>query len=384
MIKNIVYVRSIVLALLFSILIGYGAVKADSLHNFSSDAGIILPHEEELIDLSGIIMRAANVRSYYNGDFGINVTKDKYVVGQYDETSTDYEISQMLYLKEYLNERGINLLYVNEPTKYIDDDVYRLDFGKESYINRNADLFLARLKDAGIEYVDLRDNIIEEGLNSFDFFYRTDHHWTVPASKWAAEIIAGKLNSDFGYDIDLSLYDDNKFNYTEYRECWLGEQGQKLSRTYVGLDDFTLITPAYDTSFSRIIDDKAAEEGDFNLFIGYSMYEDSYDAEGNLTLSRDKSWHYSYNDNGYIQNNNGDYGNVLILGDSYERTLIPFLALGIRNIYKVEPRYMDSGELLDVIDSGNYDTVILTYAQFMIGAHDKPESANYRMFSFFD
>ena len=73
----------------------------------------------------------------------------------------------------------------------------------------------------------------------------------------------------------------------------------------------------------------------------------------------------------------------LFLGDSYERTLIPFMSLGIRNIYKIEPRYMSSKDIQAVIESGDYDTVILTYAQFMIGAHDNPDNANYRMFTFF-
>lgn len=75
---------------------------------------------------------------------------------------------------------------------------------------------------------------------------------------------------------------------------------------------------------------------------------------------------------------------MLIFGDSYERTLIPFMSLGIRNIYKIEPRFMSSADIQAVIESGNYDTVILTYAQFMIGSHDNPDSANYRMFTFFE
>lgn len=36
----------------------------------------------------------------------------------------------------------------------------------------------------------------------------------------------------------------------------------------------------------------------------------------------------------------------------------------------------------DLIESGDYDTVIIAYAQFMIGAHDDETNANYRMFTF--
>ena len=37
----------------------------------------------------------------------------------------------------------------------------------------------------------------------------------------------------------------------------------------------------------------------------------------------------------------------------------------------------------DTILDNQYDTIIIGYAQFMIGAHDNPNSANYKMF-FFD
>lgn len=385
--RKITFYRNTVLAVVFFLCIGYGAIKTNVLGNLADmesaadNIEALLPYHEELINLSGYVMRMTGVRSYYNRELGINVTRDGYVISRTDETATDYEITQILLLKEYLDERGINLLYVNEPAKYIDDGVYRDEFGVESYLNRNADLFLARLQEAGIEYVDLRDNIEEEGLDSFALFYRTDHHWNVPTAKWAAEIIAEKLNNDYGYDIDLSLYADDNFNYTEYTKCWLGEQGKKIGESYIGLDNFILITPIYETSFSRYLNDEL-EEGDFNLFINYDTYVDSYDENGKVKQAKLKSWHYSYNGNGYIQNNDVEYGNVLILGDSYERSLIPFMSLGIRNIHKIEPRYMNKGEVLEVIDSGDYDTVILTYAQFMIGAHDNVKSSNYKMFTF--
>ena len=426
--KDVVFIRNMVLAIVFAVIIGYGAHNTAVLYNLaeildsvfymennqvsdengadindieeqesaddvvpnclrkvSDNIDDLLPYHEELLNVGGLLMRTAGVRDYYNQELGINVTRNNYVINQYDWTSTDYEISQMIQLKEYLDAKDIQLLYVNEPAKYIDDDVYRDEFGAESYLNRNADLFLKRLGEAGIDYIDLRDNIREEKLNSYDLFYRTDHHWTVPASKWAAEIIAQRLNDNYGYNIDLSLYADENFNHVQCEGCWLGEQGKKLAEAYVGLDDFTLITPNYNTSFSRNLDENYAD-GDFDIFIDYSVYFDSYDENGKLKPAKLNSWHYSYNGNGYIQNNNSDFGNVLIFGDSYERTLIPFMALGIRNIYKVEPRYLylNNTDIQTVIDSGDYDTVILTYAQFMIGAHDNPDNANYRVFTFFE
>ena len=425
--KDIVFIRNVILAVVFVAFIGYNAHNTEVLHNFADIVNVVfpieakdkrtdenqksiyevetreeiesiltgclsevsgnindlLPWQEDYINLNGSLMRLTGVRDYYNLEYGINVTTNDYVISKARWTSTDYEISQMMQLKEYLDNRGIQLLYVNEPAKYIDDDIFRNEFGYESYLNRNADLFLRRLDEVEIEYIDLRDNIREEGLDCYKLFYRTDHHWKVPAAKWAAEIIAEKLNNDYGYDIDLNLYEDENFNYVEYKNCWLGEQGRKLAESYIGRDDFTLVVPKYETSFWRYMDEEYTE-GDFDIFIDYSVYSDSYDEDGDFHPAKLKGWHYSYSGEGYIQNNNADFGNVLIFGDSYEQSLIPFMSLGIRNIHKIEPRFMSCADIQEAIESGDYDTVILTYAQFMIGAHDNPDGANYRMFTFFE
>ena len=61
----------------------------------------------------------------------------------------------------------------------------------------------------------------------------------------------------------------------------------------------------------------------------------------------------------------------------------PFLSLGVREIDALILRnYDDSFHLRDYILEKGYDTVLICYAQFMLGAHDNEASANYRMFCF--
>lgn len=332
--------------------------------------------KSDLVELSGYVMKGAGVRSYYNNTLGINITRDGYNIGRYDKTSTDYEVEQMKEFKKYLDSKGIRLLYVNEPAKYVDDKFYTSEFGGESYLNRNMDLFLSRIEEAGIDYIDLRENIKEEQLDSLSLFYRTDHHWTVPASKWAAEIIAERLNESYDYDIDMSLYDDKNYNIVEYKNAWLGEQGRKVAKSYIGLDDYTMMEPNYETSY-EIVKSSDVLNGDFELFINKNIYNtiaDPYKAS---------SWHYSYQNyhDCLVQNKKANYGNVLLLGDSYESSMMPFLTLGIKNIRLVIPRNIGDRSIHSIIEEGDYDTVIMSYAQFMVGAHDNENSANYRMFT---
>ena len=141
-------------------------------------------------------------------------------------------------------------------------------------MNRNMDLFLERISLEGIEYLDLRENIREQGLDSMTMFYKGDHHWNVPAALWASRETAEKLNESFGYDIDLSLYDPQRFTVQSWENAWLGEQARKVSRSYLGLDDFVSMTPNYPTSFTLYRSDGTVQnEGDFNIFIDYSCFE---------------------------------------------------------------------------------------------------------------
>ena len=208
-----------------------------------------LPFKRAMVDLNGYIAKQLNLREIYQKNGGV-VLSNGYVAGIYPSTTADYEFQQTLELKEFLDERGISLLYVNEPTKYFDDIIIQEDMGKETYVNANTDLFLSKLEDADINYIDLRDTYTQMGFDSFELFYRTDHHWTVPAAKIAAETISAALNEKCGYHIDLSLYDNDKFTTTHYDNAWLGSQGRKLGATFIGMDDYDMIAPDYDTDYT--------------------------------------------------------------------------------------------------------------------------------------
>lgn len=334
-----------------------------------------LPIKNTLIEISGLVMKECGVQSYYNSTYGMNITSNGYNVGSYAKTSTDFEVEQMIAFKQYLDSQGIHLLYVNEPAKYIDDSFYEEEFGGASYLNRNADLFLSRIAEAGIDVLDLRTNIQEEGLDPLSLFYRTDHHWTVPASKWAAEKIAERLNQAYGYHIDMGLYEDENFNSSEYKNAWLGEQGKKMAKSYIGLDDYVMMEPKYGTSYTIARPDGEVT-GDFGLFINkgiYSVQMDPYMAS---------SWHYSYYayNMEMIHNEQADYGKVLVLGDSFETSMLPFLTLGIQDVRLVVPRDLGDRSVRELVAEEDYDTVIIAYVQSVIGAHDEEGNADYRMF----
>ena len=346
---------------------------------FSKAAGVlndVFPAKKRLIYLSGYAARTLGLREIYKDNGGV-LLNNGYIAGVYPFTATDFELSQIVSFQQFLKDNNVQLLYVNEPAKYTNDQFIEEDLGLNTFINNNTDRFLQGLADNGINYIDLRDQIKEN--NSFSYFYRTDHHWTVPAGKMAAQTIAGELNRHYGYSIDLSIYDDDKYKYIYYDDAWLGEQGKKLGLSYVGLDDFIEVYPNYPTRFS-LINGQKKEIGSFeDVLINKTVYL----PENNKNPYDAKSWHYSYRGNSgkIINEDDKSQKKILVLGDSYDVVTNCFLALGVSEVQGVVMRSY-KGSIRDYIKENEYDTVVIAYASFMIGAHDNTNSANYKMFDF--
>lgn len=349
-----------------------GAITVDSIESeFNSG----MWKHEELINLNGTMAKKLNIHGLYS-DMNMYVTDDNYIVNAYPFTTTDYEVEETISFRDFVESNGVHLLYVNEPIKYLDDGLLKNNFGIETYSNRNADVFLERIHAAGVNTIDLRKNIIEEGKNVSNLFYRTDHHWTTPAGLWATKIIAEGLNKYCGYNIDVSTFDETNFNRKDWTESWLGEQGRKVAKTYIGLDNYTELKPKFATDYTFKKDDKTTYHGTFDAFVDEKIYNTEND------VYKNRSWHYSYSRINCI-NNNVKYGKILLIGDSYDHVTQPFLSLQVHEVDSIILRSCDDKfKLRDYILSNGYDTVIIAYAQSMIGAHDNVRSSNYRMFAF--
>lgn len=331
-----------------------------------------------LIELNGNLLKVAGVRGYYNNTYNLYVSSDYCCYTAYEEATTDYETEQIIDFYEYLCAKDINLLYFSEPGKYTDDESFEDEFCVPSYMNRNVDSLLSNIAAYGIECVDLRTRIFDDYSSEKDLFYRTDHHWTVPASKWAAKELASELNDRYGYSIDLSIYDDNKYMCEEYSDIWLGEQGRLLSKEFIGLDDYSVLLPNWDTSFSvyPVLRGNLLS-GDFGIFVDSNIINQDYDYRNGQLL------HYVYDDYSFemIHNNDVEGGNILILGDSYQKSMAPFLSLGVENLMVVCMREC-KGSIRELIDNIEFDTVVIAYSPLSIGAYEHSDSDNYRMFDF--
>lgn len=268
--------------------------------------------------------------------------------------------SKIYELNEVCKSSNTDFVYVSYPSKtntQTTAEYYGIETNREETRNN----FLNRLKDNGINILNVRTLLEEEGYQVKDIFYKTDHHWKSTAGLFGARAIINYLNDSFDYELRDDMLDESQFEFTTYPDLWLGEEGRKVSRSWVGtLDDFTEIKPVYETSLRvGAYGSEEKNEGDFSLLID----ESGYNGEVNLYSY---SAHYSYLGSGSlteIHNNNVDGKKILIIKDSFSVVVIPFLSLATSDVVVWDMRTTSEG-LYDFIEQNDFDVVLLAYTDF--------------------
>lgn len=159
--------------------------------------------------------------------------------------------------------------------------------------NETADNFLALLEEAGVPYLDLREEMYKEGISVTDAYYTTDHHWKPQTGFWAYRKILDKLTQMKAIDsVDPFYTDPENFTFETYENTFLGSSGKRTGIYYAGLDDSILIRPNFETDIAITIPERELEL--------QGRYEDvCYNTE---------AVHNYENPNFYLENSYGLYG----------------------------------------------------------------------------
>ena len=259
---------------------------------------------------------------------------------------------------DYCRDQGVEITYVNAPSKvckFEDPDLY----GAIDYSNANSEKFIALLNEHGVPNCDLLQSIHEDGISHHDRYYRTDHHWRVETALWAAQKISESLDKDFRFQIDLSLFDQERFTREQYPDLFLGIQGRKLTTALAKPEPFTLLYPRYPTDLHFEAPNRGVDEdGDFSIVYDmwnvenkddyYERYPYSAVAYGSHELSRIEN-RLAANDH-----------KILFIHDSYGDSVFPFLALGVREVVAVDPRSFN-GSVRSLVEKERPDAVVALY-----------------------
>ena len=267
-----------------------------------------------------------------------------------DEVLRTYADSTIRF-DEYLKNRGTVLVYANTPYTSSKYDP-QLPIGINDYGNDNCDRFLQMLKDAGVDTIDFRETMHDDGIDQYSMMYKTDHHWTTKAGLYAYGILEDYIVDKTGCDVDERISDIQNYTVTTYKKWHLGSRGQRTGIYYAGIDDFDLIIPNFDTS----IQNDAGTVGNMQ------------DLMINMEPLANKDYTSRYTYDSVLGGSLGHFTNldckndikVLIITDSFGKAVAPYLAMGFAQIDYVYDADV-SGVTPEFIESMDPDVVIMMY-----------------------
>lgn len=336
-------------------------------------------NKEKFIEVFGKVQKIMGKDIIDNVAQSEIVVKDNNDLLQFinNEKEVDYCINSLKELNKTLEEKEILFLYVQAPFKVLRNYTI-LPAGYEDYTNENIDNLIDGINNE-INYIDLRDEIENSDLNKKDLFYVTDHHWKIDTAFWAFTKIVKELNSNYNLGLDKQgIYTDiNNYNSKIYKENFLGTQGERVSQYFVGLDDFNLITPKFNTNIklTQILEGGILHEkkGDFNDSLIYDYMIESDDKYSTQSYAA----YLGYgNTEKIIINNNADNDlKLLVVGDSFSRPFTAFMSLCFK-----ETRTFDSQDgrgninVYKYIDEYDPDIVLCMFNGSAVG--------NYAVYNF--
>lgn len=274
-------------------------------------------------------------------------------------------VESVVEFEGYLKNKNIPYIYIQAPYKMSTDND-NLPKGFESYANENADNLLKGLNSNNIDILDLREEIKKDGLNHYDLFFKTDHHWTFEGAFWANTKVMSKVNEVLDIkEYDKKYIDINNYNKVTYENAYLGSRGQRVGYLFGGGDDITTILPKFDTDMKFEVPTKGIKkEGTFEESI---MFEKIFD--------KDKVYQkYIYS---IYTGDNYDYAKItnkkstnkkkiFLIKDSFSLAMAPFLALHYDEVHMYDMRKGSSEDLIKKIDEVNPDIVVNMYYPEMI------------------
>ena len=258
-------------------------------------------------------------------------------------------------LSRELSQSGIPLLFAVAPTKLTNPAV-EMPSGVADYANVMADDLLARLQ-GKVDTLDLRPAFVDCGPEN-RYFFNTDHHWTAQGALLGCGVLMEELGGKFGLPVDREALDPASYNVTTYPGLFLGSQGKRVGLYYAGRDDFDVLSPKFETSFSYTYDGlETPRVGAFDEALCFSQWlNDDY-----------------FNGNCYIYYSGGDWGRaeivnllnpdgptVVLIRDSLSCALAPFLAEQVGRLITIDLRAYPGG-LTEELRALSPDLVLVLY-----------------------
>lgn len=328
-----------------------GKVETDFTTNFCA--------KELFVDFNGA------VRSLLNQKVMNNIVKlnNGRLSGTQKRVPEEYIIStaeNTYNLQSKLGSREIEFLYVLTPFSIPKYDS-QLPTGVEDFSNDNADRFVAELEKLGVEYLDLREEMHKDGIDQFQLWFRTDHHWNMSGGFYGFNKILEKVENLINFQFDSKVKDMENYEVKEYPSWFLGTNGQRTGKYFTGVDDFGLFVPRFNTSIMP----SGGEAG--------SLEEQIY----NFTPLQKPDYRNLHTYDRVLDGTQGHFINleckndkkIVFICDSMGNTINPFLILSFKEMYTISA-YEPSKLNADFLESFQPDIVVMMHYPHQMGNID--------------
>jgi hypothetical protein len=295
-----------------------------------------------------------------------------------DKTNVDNYIKNISELKSYLSDRSIEFIYVQCPGKLSKYDESQLPIYVSDFSNDNTDRLIDGIKNFA-DVLDLREEIFEDGLDNYDMFYRTDHHWKIESALWGAGKIAKFLREKYDLLINTDIFERSHFAFHRLPKNFLGTTGQRASLALTEPDDFTIVTPNFPVNLRVKLPAYAFDAtGRFEDVVFF----DKNSINTGKTNYSTRSYAIYFGSSPTIFEirdvNTSENKKILLLMDSFMRPSASFLALAGCNIHAIELKSF-TGSLKSYIEKNQPNIVILAYSTYMYNDSEKNRD---KMFNF--
>lgn len=321
--------------------------------------------KEKYIDWYGLMEKISGRRYIRDTNTSYTIVKDNHDLLQFITFKADStkKVEAIKEIKDQLLRTGTPLIFVQTPLKVI-EGFTQLPTSVIDYSNSNTDAFLQALDESGIDYIDLRKAAAEDALDKETLFYKTDHHWSTHTAFWAVGKVVEKLQQEYAINLDKQGFYTNIENYevVTLEKSFLGSQGRRVGRYYAGLDDYTLITPKFHTSYHVTInksDSSTVYQGDFEEVI---VHKSLLDADASVYTNRYAAYFGADYPEVIINNKTAQNDKkILIIKDSFALPFTAFLSTMTAQTRMLDLRYYDEAKLEAYIEEFNPDLVLYVY-----------------------
>ncbi len=305
-------------------------------------------------DLSSVVYSAENNNNKNNtkkeNDTSNLVELDNgYYVNLMENRDCSYVLDKLTNFNSYLEEKNIELIYVQAPGKISREMEKEIKTMYNDNSNDLSDELLDRLNQNNVDTLDLRPTF--EADNYTSLFYMTDHHWNMYGTVLASKTIVDKLTKG---NYDNKIYDINNYDIDRYEKAYVGAYGTQLALPVNEFgENLDVLIPKGKTSLNIYIPEVELNvDGTFADIVDKSIIEEHYSVAQMYYI------YYNCCFNRIINNKATNDHRVLLLGDSFNSTLYPYLALGVKELLFVDNRGFD-GSIETLIEDYKPDTVIV-------------------------